>query len=100
MKFIEIKGPSDVIHDHMILSGCTINNNIMKTRYLSDIADDNNLKSLCIDLVARTDNLQLPKSSKSHKFARKFVKEAPKKWPQNNFSPYTSEFGDSSSKKH
>ena len=93
MKIFEFKGPSDVIHDHMILSGCTINNNIMKIRCLSDIADDNNLKSLCIDLVASTDNLQLSKSSKSHKFARKSAKGAPKKWPQNDFSPYTSEFG-------
>jgi hypothetical protein len=93
MEFFEFKGSSDVIHDHVILSECTINNNIMKIRCLSDIADNNNSKSLYIDIVASTDYLQLSKFSKSHKFARKSAKGAPKKWPQNDFSPYTSEFG-------
>jgi hypothetical protein len=64
MKFFEFKGPSDVIHDHMILSGCTVNNNAMEIKCLPDIADDDDLKSICIDLFASTDTLQLSNSSK------------------------------------
>jgi hypothetical protein len=93
MEILNSKVQSDVIHDHMILSGCSINNNTMSIRCLQDIADDTNLKSLCIDLFAVLTifNFQILQKVTSLRVSP--VKERQKKWPQNDFSPYTSKFG-------